>query len=151
MTGRPGGSTIPEMEQIHATAVDIDGSGVLLSGPSGSGKSDLALRLIDGGARLVADDRTDLALADGHLVASAPREIAGRMEVRGLGVLEKDAVPQTVLALVVELVDPEDVERVPETATVKFLGVDVPVVRLHAFEASAAAKVRAVLMAAGAL
>ncbi|MCH7937715.1 MAG: HPr kinase/phosphatase C-terminal domain-containing protein [Proteobacteria bacterium] len=139
------------MEQIHATTVDIDGSGVLLSGPSGSGKSDLALRLIDGGARLVADDRTDLALADGRLVASVPREIAGRMEVRGLGVLEKDAVPQTVLALVVELVGPEDVERAPETATVTFLGVDVPVVRLHAFEASAAAKVRAVLMATGAL
>jgi serine kinase of HPr protein (carbohydrate metabolism regulator) len=111
----------------------------------------LALRLIDGGARLVADDRTDLALADGHLVASAPREIAGRMEVRGLGVLEKDAVPQTVLTLVVELVDPENVERVPKEATTTLLGIDVPVVRLHAFEASAAAKVRAVLMAAGAL
>ena len=139
------------MKQIHATTIDIAGSGVLLSGPSGSGKSDLALRLIDGGARLVADDRTDLALADGHLVASAPREIAGRMEVRGLGVLEKDAVPQTVLTLVVELVDPENVERVPKEATTILLGVDVPVVRLHAFEASAPAKVRAVLMAAGAL
>ena len=139
------------MEQIHATTIDIDGSGVLLSGPSGSGKSDLALRLIDGGARLVADDRTDLALADGRLVASAPREIAGRMEVRGLGVLEKDAVPQTVLTLVVELVDPENVERVPKEATTTLLGVDVPVVRLHAFEASAVAKVRAVLMATGAL
>ncbi len=139
------------MEQIHATTIDINGSGVLLSGPSGSGKSDLALRLIDGGARLVADDRTDLALADGRLVASAPRELAGRMEVRGLGVLEKDAVPQTVLALVVELVDPENVERVPKAATTTLLGVDVLVVRLHAFEASAAAKVRAALMAAGAL
>ena len=139
------------MEQIHATTIDIDGSGVLLSGPSGSGKSDLALRLIDGGARLVADDRTDLALADGRLVASAPREIAGRMEVRGLGVLEKDAVPQTVLTLVVELVDRENVERVPKEATTTLLGVDVPMVRLHAFESSAAAKVRAVLMAAGAL
>ena len=123
----------------------------MLSGPSGSGKSDLALRLIDGGARLVADDRTDLALADGHLVASAPREIARRMEVRGLGVLEKDAVPQTVLTLVVELVDPENVERVPKEATTTLLGIDVPVVRLHAFEASAVAKIRAVLMAAGAL
>ena len=139
------------MKQIHATTIDIDGSGVLLSGPSGSGKSDLALRLIDGGARLVADDRADLALGDGHLVASAPREIAGRMEVRGLGVLEKDAVPQTVLTLVVELVDPENVERVPKQATTTLLGVDVPVVRLHAFEASAAAKIRAVLMAAVAL
>ena len=139
------------MEQIHATTIYIDGSGVLLSGPSGSGKSDLALRLIDGGARLVADDRTDLALADGRLVASAPWEIAGRMEVRGLGVLEKDAVPQTVLTLVVELVDPENVERVPKDVTTTLLGVDVPVVRLYAFEASAAAKVRAVLMAAGAL
>ena len=139
------------MEQIHATTIDIDGSGGLLSGPSGSGKSDLALRVIDGGARLVADDRTDLALADGHLVASSPREIAGRMEVRGLGVLEKDAVPQTVLTLVVELVAPKNVERVPKEATTTLLGIDVPVVRLHAFEASAVAKIRAVLMAAGAL
>jgi serine kinase of HPr protein (carbohydrate metabolism regulator) len=139
------------MEQIHATTIDIDGSGVLLSGPSGSGKSDLALRLIDGGARLVADDRTDLALADGRLVASAPREIAGRMEVRGLGVLEKDAVPQTILTLVVELVDLKNVERVPKEATTTLLGVDVPAIRLHAFEASSAAKVRAVLMASGAL
>ena len=139
------------MEQIHATTIDIDGSGVLLSGPSGSGKSDLALRLIDGGARLVADDRTDIALADGRLVASAPREIAGRMEVRGLGVLEKDAVPQTVIALVVELVAPENVERVPKAAAMNLLGVDVPVVRLHAFEASAAAKIRAALMTAGTL
>ena len=139
------------MEQIHATTVDLDGTGVLLSGPSGSGKSDLALRLIDGGARLVADDRTDLALVDGCVVASAPREIAGRMEVPGLGILEKAPAAETVLALVIELVDTKDIERIPQPATITLLGVDVPVVRLNAFEASAAAKVRAALKSQGAL
>ena len=54
------------MSQVHATCIEVDGMGVLLRGPSGSGKSDLALRLIDGGARLVADDRTDLAVEDGR-------------------------------------------------------------------------------------
>lgn len=133
------------MERIHATCVDIGGAGVLLLGPSASGKSDLALRLMDGGARLVADDRADLALEDGRLVASAPKDIAGRIEVRGLGILEFDALEKTPVALAVDLVPPDEVERVPEPATVDFLGVAVPLVRLAPFEASAAAKVRAAL------
>ena len=100
------------MEQIHATCVDIEGAGVLLLGPSASGKSDLALRLMDGGARLVADDRVDLALEDGRLVASAPKDIASRIEVRGLGILEFDAqesskllCSQTTLLYVAAILD----------------------------------------------
>src|SRR3546814_14236208 len=72
------------MQTVHATTVALDGTGVLLRGPAGSGKSDLALRLIDQGARLVADDRTALALEGGRIIARAPETIAGRTEVRGL-------------------------------------------------------------------
>ncbi|NQU60710.1 MAG: aldolase [Rhodospirillales bacterium] len=135
------------MEQIHATAIDIDGNGVLLLGPSASGKSDLALRLIDDGARLVADDRVDLCLIDGRLMASAPAELAGKLEVRGLGIQPMDAVPKTAIALAVELVALNEIERVPEPAVREFLRLSIPLVRLYGLEASAPAKVRVALKA----
>ena len=84
----------------HATTVLVDGTGVLLRGPSGSGKSDLALRLIDGGARLVADDQTALAVENGVLVAHPPRSIAGRLEVRGLGIVTVPWAPSAPIGLV---------------------------------------------------
>ncbi len=137
------------MEQIHATCVDIGGAGVLLRGPSGSGKSDLALRLIDSGARLVADDRTELTLQGGsdeqRVVASAPKEIAGKIEARGLGILAMDALSETPVALVVDMVDAGEVERVPEPASFEILGLAIPLVRLDPFEVSAPAKLRAAL------
>jgi HPr kinase/phosphorylase len=136
------------MDQTHATCVDIDGAGVLLRGPSGSGKSDLALRLIDGGARLVADDCARLKLSGGRLIASAPPEIAGRMEVRGLGIMDIETLAETSLRLVVDLVTAGDIERLPRPATAEVLGVDLPLLRLAPFEASAPAKVRAALKAA---
>ncbi len=137
------------MDQTHATCVDIDGAGVLLRGASGSGKSDLALRLIDGGARLVADDRAELTLSGGQVIASAPAVLKGKIEVRGLGIVSVEAVPRTPLKLVVDLVAPGAVERLPEPATADVLGVRLPLVRLAPFEASAPAKVRAALHAAG--
>jgi len=133
------------MEQVHATTIDLNGDGVMLRGPSASGKSDLGLRLIDAGGRLVADDRTELTLSGGAVRASAPKEIAGRMEVRGIGIMEVPTVPETRLALVVELVGAEDVERLPEPETADVLGVALPLVRLAPFEASAPAKVRTAL------
>ncbi len=137
------------MERVHATCVDIDGTGVLLRGPPGSGKSDLALRLIDGGARLVTDDRADLDLEGGRVVVTAPPEIAGLFEVRGQGVGRLPSVERAALGLVVDLVQPERVERLPEAAQCELLGLTLPLVRLAPFEASAAAKVR--LAAAGSL
>ena len=77
---------------LHATAVAIDGRAVLLRGPSGSGKSDLALRLIDAGARLVADDQSELSRRGDVLMVRAPATIAGLIEVRGLGILRLDAL-----------------------------------------------------------
>ncbi|MEW5728822.1 MAG: HPr kinase/phosphatase C-terminal domain-containing protein [Pseudomonadota bacterium] len=136
------------MQLVHATTVEIDGHAVLLRGASGSGKSDLALRLIDGGAVLVADDQTELVSEGGRLFAGVPAAIAGLLEVRGLGILRvahRDRVP---LALVVDLVPAREVERLPEPQSAVFLGVTVPLARLHAFEASAAAKVRLAILSA---
>jgi len=136
------------MIQLHGSCVAIDGRGVLLRGPSGRGKSDLALRLIDAGARLVADDRVDLRAAGGLLNASAPEPIAGRLEVRGVGIVEVPCVAAAPLGLVVDLVEREDLERLPEPRTASFLGISVPLMRLVALEASAAAKVRLALRTA---
>ncbi len=134
------------MQQVHATTVDLDGQGVMLRGPSASGKSDLGLRLIDAGARLVADDRTNLIVSSDAVQASAPEELAGRMEVRGIGIVAVAAVAETRLALIVDLVDAAEVQRLPEAETVEVLGVTLPLVRLSAFEASAPAKVWTALM-----
>ncbi|MCB2102876.1 MAG: HPr kinase/phosphatase C-terminal domain-containing protein [Rhodobacterales bacterium] len=133
-------------QQIHATAVDVDGVGVVLRGPSGSGKSDLALRLIDGGARLVADDRTDLTVTEGRLWAAPPPALAGGLEVRGVGLLRLDYRAVIAVGLVVDLVAPAAVERLPDAATCAYGGCDLPLLRLAPFEASAPAKIR--LMAA---
>ena len=137
---------------VHATCVALRlgrrWHGVLLRGPSGAGKSDLALRLLDEGARLVADDRTDLAVKDGSLLASVPATIAGLLEVRGVGVvaLPRDRVAARVaVALLVDLVAPKRVERMPQQKREKVMGVTLPVLALPPFEASAAAKLRLAL------
>lgn len=129
------------MPAMHATCVAVDGRGILICGPSGSGKSDLALRLIDRGAMLVADDQTVVENRDGTLWASTPVELSGKLEVRGVGIMELPAGPATV-SLVVELVPPDAVERLPETESLEIEGLDLPLLRLAPFEASADAKVR---------
>lgn len=127
---------------VHGTAVAIGGRGVMLRGPSGSGKSDLALRLIDGGACLVADDQVELRRNGDGLVASAPAAIAGKLEVRGIGITAVQAVAQAPLSLVVDLLAPPQIERMPEPAHARYLGIVLPLVAVAPFESSAAAKVR---------
>jgi HPr kinase/phosphorylase len=127
---------------LHATCIEIDGHGVLLRGRSGSGKSDLALRLIDSGAVLVSDDQVRVEAGDGRLCASAPPAIAGLLEVRGLGLVRLPYRQAVALALVVDLVPPDGVERLPEDASVELEGGRLPLVWLAPFEASAPAKVR---------
>lgn len=89
-------------------------SGVLILGASGSGKSDLALRLIERGASLVADDRVDLFVTDGRLKARAPERLAGLIEIRGLGIMTFPYEAEATLGLAVELVDSSDTMRMPE-------------------------------------
>ncbi len=135
-------------ELLHATCVALDGRdgplGVLLRGTSGAGKSDLALRLIDRGARLVADDQCEVTIEDGaagpRLIARAPAEIAGMLEVRGLGIAEVPSLAQAPVALVVDLVARDQVERLPDAAAAEILGVDLPRLALDPFEAAAPAK-----------
>jgi serine kinase of HPr protein (carbohydrate metabolism regulator) len=130
------------MTLVHGTCVALDDVGVLLRGPSGSGKSDMALRLIDGGALLVADDQTRLDLVDGRLISRPPETIAGRLEVRGLGIVPVAWVASAPLGLVVDLVAQDAVDRLPPPAEVRILGAAVPLLRLWPFAASAAAQVR---------
>jgi serine kinase of HPr protein (carbohydrate metabolism regulator) len=130
------------MHLVHATCVEIGGHAVLLRGPSGGGKSDLALRLIDGGAMLVADDQTAISVEGGRLFASVPDTIAGLIEVRGLGIVRLPYRSRAPLALVVDLVAAKDVDRLPEPSSAVLLGIMLPRLALSAFEASAAAKVR---------
>ena len=130
------------METIWGNVLSIDGRGVLLRGPSGIGKSDLALRLIDSGASLVADDRVELAREGDSLIARAPEALSGRMEVRGIGIVSVPAVQRVSLVLVIDLVPLEQVPRMPDPGRWTHLGVSVPVISLFALEASAAAKVR---------
>ena len=129
------------------TCVAVDGRGVLLRGPSGAGKSDLALRLIDDGAELVADDRVALVSSAGVLTASAPPALRGLMEVRGLGVFRLPYRTSVQVSLVADLVDDEG-ERLPAPDQTTILGHALPAIRLSAKGSSAAARVRLVLGAA---
>jgi hypothetical protein len=126
----------------HATAVAIEGEALLLRGPAGSGKSDLALRLMDDGAQLVADDQTELRRVGGRIVASAPPTIAGMIEIRGLGIVRVDPSDAVPLFLIADLVGSGDIERMPERRFDTLLGVAVPLIALAPFEASAPAKLR---------
>jgi HPr kinase/phosphorylase len=137
------------MIRVHGTSVALGGDGILLRGPSGSGKSDLALRLIDEGGRLVADDQTELRLAGDDVAMTAPAAIFGRMEVRGIGILRVLSVAAAPLRLVVDLVPGAAVERLPEPATCDYLGRLFPLIQLAPFEASAPAKLRLALRALG--
>lgn len=135
------------MITIHATTVSLDGRGVILRGPSGSGKSDLALRLINEGALLTADDQTILFVEGGRLMAQPPAEIAGKMEVRGIGIVKMGPPAIVPVFLVIEMADPADVPRMADFSSVELLGHQVPRIHLAPFEMSASAKVKLALRA----
>lgn len=137
------------MMRVHGSCVAVDGAGVLFRGPSGSGKSDLCLRLIDHGAVLVADDQVLLARGEAGLVAACPPAISGRLEVRGLGIMRVPSVAMAAVLLVVDLVPPAQIERLPQPRRCRFEQVDLPVVALAPFEPSAPAKVRLALRSIG--
>lgn len=130
------------MTRVHGTTVALDGAGILLRGPSGSGKSDLALRLIDAGARLVADDQTELWRRGDAVMARCPATIAGQIEVRGLGILRFPHLAEAPLGLVVDLIAPDAVERLPEPRFCEYLQCSIPLLAITPFEISAALKLR---------
>jgi serine kinase of HPr protein (carbohydrate metabolism regulator) len=131
-------------ENLHASCVASEGRAVLIAGPSGSGKSDLALRLIDRGFTLVSDDRTIIRKDGDKLIASAPETIKGKLEIRGIGIVDMETVSNMPIALVVELTG--DMQRLPDDSRERLmLGVGVPLVNVNAMTASAASKVAVAL------
>jgi HPr kinase/phosphorylase len=126
----------------HASCVAIGRRAVLLRGPSGSGKSDLALRLLDEGGILVADDQVVLEARDGMVFASPPDALAGKIEVRGIGILENQPWQTATVSLVADLVSSAEIDRLPDPTMCLVKGISLPRIDLAPFEASAAAKLR---------
>ncbi len=132
--------TEPTSETVHATSIAIEGHGVLIMGPSGAGKSDLALRLIDRGATLISDDYTLAVARDRMLTLHAPPNIAGKMEIRHLGLVDIAHVEDVPAVLAIRLDDRP--ERMPEHfPTIVLAGIPLPLVTLAGKDGSAPIKV----------
>lgn len=134
---------VPSSDRLHATTVAIDGMAVMIEGASGSGKSDLALRLIDRGAVLVSDDQTLVVRSGKTLLARAPTTIAGRIEVRGIGILAMPHVADVPVGLLVRV--DGAIERMPERRARKIAGIYVRQFAVDPFHASAPIKVELAL------
>lgn len=127
-------------ETVHASSVAVEGRAVLITGPSGSGKSDLTLRLLDRGFTLVSDDQTQVRRDGDRLIATAPPTIVGKLEIRGIGIVEMETVSDVPVALLVELTG--ELRRLPDDSRERpVLGVPLPLVSVDALTASAASKV----------
>ncbi len=136
----PGAGPRLSAETIHASTVMMDGRAVLITGPSGSGKSDLALRLLDRGFTLVSDDQTIVKRDGDRLLAAAPPNIRGKLEIRGIGIVEIEQVSDVPVALIVELTS--EIQRIPDDSRERpILGVPLPLISIDAMTASAASKV----------
>lgn len=131
-------------ETRHASCVAVHGAGIMISGPSGSGKSDLALRLIDRGATLISDDYVELNQSEDQILLNAPAKIAGKIEVRSLGIFDCDHISNIPLTLQVLL--KSEVERFPlDSQTETILTMTIPTITLNPLEASAPIKVEMAL------
>ncbi len=112
---------------LHASCIAFNSRGLLITGPSGSGKSALALHLMALGAALVSDDQTELTLENNRLIARCPPNLRGLIEARGIGILHAAAIAETEIALVADLSQPEP-DRLPPRRKVSLLGQSVDLV-----------------------
>ncbi len=120
------------MINIHGTAVAIDGKAVLLRGQPGSGKSDLALKLINDGATLISDDQVLVKKVKNTLFLSAPDSIANLLEIRGLGIVYFDRLDDVPLVLIIDLLSDKMSERLPEPCVGEIEGCKFPYLKLDA-------------------
>ncbi len=136
-----------ERKIIHATFIVINGKGVLLKGKSGSGKSDLALRLIENkNAELVADDAVEIYEKNGKIIGQVPQNLVGLLEVRGIGIVAYPYQEKAVIDMVVELKDDVDaIERMPLMQKEVIFGLEINKIDLYAKENSAPDKIIAAL------
>ncbi|MDB5369503.1 MAG: hypothetical protein JWP20_1061 [Roseomonas sp.] len=129
----------------HGSCASSGGAGVLFLGVPGSGKSDLLLRLMQRGWQLVADDQVKLSAGDGAVAAESPPELAGLLEVRGVGIFQGLPHGPAPLRLAVLMVARDEVPRLPEPRVFTVLGHGLPLLALHPFDCSAAAKIELAL------
>lgn len=126
----------------HASCVELNGKGILIFGASGSGKSDLALRIMDAGGKLVSDDYVELSEKSQQIVATTAPNIEGMIEVRGVGLMQVEYKAQTVLALALVLTEREKIERLPETEYFEYGTAKVPLYKFDPFSLSAISKIK---------
>jgi predicted ABC-type transport system involved in lysophospholipase L1 biosynthesis ATPase subunit len=125
---------------IHGTSLVFRGKGILLRGPSGAGKSDLALRLMHHGGVLIADDQTDIYIKEGQLMARAPKALEGKLEVRGIGIVQVSFQESHVLCCLVDLMPAPSIERLPEPCFETLEGIALSRYALDPFQVSAVEK-----------
>lgn len=129
------------LKRIHSTSVVIDDNGVLILGDSGSGKSDLALRLIDNGATLISDDISICRKNSNNIYLYCPPEIKGLLEVREIGIITVPFVERIKLRLVVNLKSNNN-ERFPKESSFRILGIKIPIINIEGKNSSAVAKIK---------
>ena len=129
------------LKRIHSTSVVIDDNGVLILGDSGSGKSDLALRLIDNGATLISDDISICRKSSNNIYLHCPPEIKGLLEVREIGIITVPFVERIKLRLVVNLKSNNN-ERFPKDSCFRILGIKIPIINIEGKNSSAVAKIK---------
>ena len=132
-------------KQIHGTSLQYKQKGLLFLGESGSGKSDLALRLIDKGAYLIADDQTILTLKNNKIILTCPTEIKSKLEIRGIGIIDIPSIEEHQLDIVFQLKSFREIERFPKESWIMLLDQKTPYYEIDPFELSVNAKINFLL------